>query len=426
MIDSYRLTRRFVAKNIAVLFSGTALAQGLTAVVYLVLARHLGSSSYGVFASCLALASLTSLAFNLGLELWLLQAGGKDPQAIKTQAGSILMIKVGLGFAWLVVLGVLQPYLNQQTFPRDVLLWTALVVFLDSLFMTALTAFKASLQNRFILYIEPTTDLFWLGGTLLLINRQVSELVPFLWVRVLVLAFGLAAALLMVRIKVGLGVRRSIIRQALVEAPPYFASELFAAVTMRIDLLFVAIFLGSQAAGIYSPALAVINTTFFIPAAIANVMIPVLSHLNQNHIQQARLTAQRQILLQAVVGVAMFSGALLLAPLLVGFLGESYQGTASLLRILSVILLLKPLTFSLATILVATGNQNKRITVQMLAVAATIGLDLVAVTWFGLPAVALVYVLVEGLVLGGYAFQVRRYAPYLSKPTPSGITGPAG
>jgi O-antigen/teichoic acid export membrane protein len=328
MAETYTLNRRFVVKNIAALFSGTALAQALTAIVYLVLARHLGATVYGVFAACLAFASLTSLLFNLGLEVWLLQAGGKNPQAIKLQAGSILLIKVVLGLAWLAGLALVQPWLNQQTFPRDVFILTALVVLLDSLFLTTLAAFKASLQNRYIFYIEPTTDVIWLGGTLLLIGINTTELLPFLWLRGLVLVGGLAAALALVRWKIGLGANRSTIRQAMRESPPYFASELFAAVTMRIDLLLVALFLGSQAAGIYSPALAVINATFFIPAAIANVMIPVLSQLNQGNPLQARLTARRQILLQGAVGVAMFGGFLLLSPLVARFLGKVLKGQA--------------------------------------------------------------------------------------------------
>jgi O-antigen/teichoic acid export membrane protein len=426
MAETYTLNRRFVVKNIAALFSGTALAQALTAIVYLVLARHLGATVYGVFAACLAFASLTSLLFNLGLEVWLLQAGGKNPQAIKLQAGSILLIKVVLGLAWLAGLALVQPWLNQQTFPRDVFILTALVVLLDSLFLTTLAAFKASLQNRYIFYIEPTTDVIWLGGTLLLIGINTTELLPFLWLRGLVLVGGLAAALVLVRWKIGLGANRSTIRQAMRESPPYFASELFAAVTMRMDLLLVALFLGSQAAGIYSPALAVINATFFIPAAIANVMIPVLSQLNQGHPIQARLTARRQILLQGAVGVAMFGGFLLLSPLVARFLGESFEGTGILLQILSLILLVKPITFSLATILVASGNQDKRVAVQIIAVAATLALDLIAVTWFGLPAVALVYVLVEGLLLAGYGWQVYRHTPVLSRAQAPGTSGGAG
>lgn len=426
MAENYPLNRLFVVKNIAALFSGTALAQALTAIVYLVLARHLGASVYGVFAACLALATLTSLIFNLGLETWMLQAGGKDPQAIQAQAGSILLIKVVLGLGWLAGISLVQPWLNQETFPRETLLLTAVVVLLDNLFLTTLTTFKASLQNRYILYIEPTTDLIWLVRTLWLINLDTKELVPFLLIRVIVLAGGVAAALILVWRKIGLSADRTTIRKALAESPPYFVSELFAAVTMRIDLLLVAIFLGSQAAGIYSPALAVVNATFFIPAAIANVMIPVLSHLNQSNLQQAKKSAQRQILLQAAVGLALFCGFLVLSPLVVQFLGESYEGTGTLLFILSLILLIKPLTYSLATILVATGNQGKRVAVQVIAVAATIVLDLIAVTWLGLPAVALVYVLVEGILLVGYGWQVYRHTPVLLKMNTPGVNGHAG
>jgi hypothetical protein len=66
------------------------------------------------------------------------------------------------------------------------------------------------------------------------------------------------------------------------------------------------------------------------------------------------------------------------------------------------------------------------VAVQIIAVAATLALDLIAVTWFGLPAVALVYVLVEGLLLAGYGWQVYRHTPVLSRAQAPGTSGGAG
>jgi O-antigen/teichoic acid export membrane protein len=420
MISAYPLTRRIVVKNIAALFSGSALAQGLTALVYLILARQLGAPEFGKFTSSLALASITSLLFNLGLDTWLLHVGGKQPAAIPRFTGSVVAIKGVLGLLWFVLLMLLSPLLNQNTFPFQVLLWTAVTVWLDSMLMTLLTAFKANLQNRYPLILEPATDLVWLLGTIGLILVGTSTIVPYLVLRAIVLACGLITSGLILGRVIGVNLSQDTARQALRESPPYASSELLAMTTMRLDLLIVALFLGSEAAGVYSPALAVVNTLFFVPAAIANVMIPVLSYLYQHHVDQARRTASRQIWLQLMVGILLFAGFYLFSPSLVRFLGASYQDSLILMRILSFVLLLKPITFAMAAILVASQNQRRRVYIQVIAAIASVLLDLIAVYWFNLPAVAIVYVLVELILISGYGWVVYRYAPHKSTPIPAG------
>jgi O-antigen/teichoic acid export membrane protein len=315
---------------------------------------------------------------------------------------------------------LLWPLLNPDTFPFQVLFWTAVGVWLDGMLASTLTGFKANLQNRYPLILEPATDLFWLLGTIGLILVGTRAVVPFLILRTIILACGLLISGLILARVIGLSVSQELTRQALRESPPYASSELLAMATMRLDLLIVAFFLGSEAAGVYSPALAVVNTLFFVPAAIANVMIPVLSYLYKHHVGQARRTANRQILLQFVVGIILFAGFYVIAPFLVNFLGASYQDSLILMRILSFVLLLKPLTYAMAAILVGSHNQHRRVIVQVIAAVASIILDLIAVTSFGLPAVAVVYVIIELILLSGYSWSAFRYAPRGNTPIPAG------
>jgi O-antigen/teichoic acid export membrane protein len=90
------------------------------------------------------------------------------------------------------------------------------------------------------------------------------------------------------------------------------------------------------------------------------------------------------------------------------------------MRILSFVLLLKPITFAMAAILVASQNQRRRVYIQVIAAIASVLLDLIAVYWFNLPAVAIVYVLVELILISGYGWVVYRYAPHKSAPVPAG------
>ena len=74
---------------------------------------------------------------------------------------------------------------------------------------------------------------------------------------------------------------------AIRQAPPYAASDFLAWLYMRQDILIVALMLGDYSAGIYSPAVGIVNALFLVPATIHVVIVPVLSNLFTTNVQQA-------------------------------------------------------------------------------------------------------------------------------------------
>jgi len=163
------VTRRNLFGNIAKLFSNSAISQGFTALALLLTARELGATLYGQLAACLALASVLSVGFNLGLDIWLLREGARSQYRISELIGSSLSIKLGLGLIWVLVLSLIGLILQNPSFPPALLTLTAIMVWLDSILMTALSAFKASLRNEYTLIIESSSDFIWFIGTLILI-----------------------------------------------------------------------------------------------------------------------------------------------------------------------------------------------------------------------------------------------------------------
>jgi hypothetical protein len=89
------IDRSKIIANIATLFSGSIVAQGMTALTLLLTARQLQVDSYGQYAACITLTSMLSILFSLGLDIWLLREGGKAPHQIGDLAGSVLGVKGG-------------------------------------------------------------------------------------------------------------------------------------------------------------------------------------------------------------------------------------------------------------------------------------------------------------------------------------------
>ncbi|GAB4580207.1 MAG: lipopolysaccharide biosynthesis protein [Anaerolineales bacterium] len=396
------LTRRMVIGNITALFSGSVVAQGLTALTLLLTARQLGPGGYGQYTGSFALVSFTGILFNLGLDVWLLREGGRDPERLKDNAGSVLALKVGLGLIFVALWWVLAGGVRISTFPPDLLRLSALTVLFDRLFLTLMTVFKAALKNRMTSTLDILSDGIWFVGTLILIQLGQEAVASFFWVRIgaLVVMFGVALWIAFRVVK--LSARWEVMRGAFRGAFPYASSEFLTWIYMRFDVLIIGFALGEQAVGLYSPAVSLVNALFLIPAAVHAVFIPILSNLFVHHPLQAWKTAWRSVALLAGIGLVLTGGLFFGAEILVGFLGTRYAASGEILKILSLILWVHSLAFGMGAMLVALNLQGRRSVVQAVAVVVNIGLNMWIVRWLEIPGVAWVYVLTEVVLLIGY------------------------
>ena len=191
----FTINRRTIITNIATLFSGSAIVQGLTAVILLLTARQLGPEQYGQYASSLALATALSIIFSLGLNLWLLRAGGREPSRIGALLGSVFGIKLSIGIVWFSLIFFLAPFNNSSSLPTNLVRLAAFSILIGNLFVTVLTSFKAILRNRINASLELVSISGQLLVTLLLINAGNQNAFDYLGGRSLILLIILPIAL---------------------------------------------------------------------------------------------------------------------------------------------------------------------------------------------------------------------------------------
>jgi O-antigen/teichoic acid export membrane protein len=406
---SAALNRKAILRKMGDLISGSAAAQALTAFTLILTARQLGIERFGQYTLCFALAGLTSVLFNLGSDHLLLRDGGRRPTRLSLLAGSTFTIKTVLGSAWLGLFVLLGPLLNQEHYPTSLLLISAGAVLLDHLLQTVLTTFKASLRTQASSVLEASTDAAWLGGTLLLVLAGNVSVESYAWVRLAVLFVGLALGITAIWRTIGLKVSAAAVRSTLSQVAPFAVSDALSLASLRQDLLIIGFALGDAAAGLYAPAVNLVNALFLVPLAAYYVMVPILGRLYATDVRQANLSARRMILMMAGIGAALALAFYLAAPFALLLLGKSYAGVTQILRILSLVLLFKCGSFAMAAIIVVTGQQSRRTLFQFFAVAANAVLNLLIVSRWGVPGVASVYVFTELLTLLGYTWIVARY-----------------
>ena len=424
-ISQIKFDRFTIVRNIATLFTGTVITQGLTALLLILTARQLGPEYYGQYTSTMTLATLLSIFFNLGFNLWLLREGGQSPSKIGEIIGSIFAVKLFSGIIWLILIALIAQYIHLSALPSKLFLLAAVTILISSLYTTILTSFKAILRNEYNSSLEALSVIGQLFVVLILIyqgdqdvNHYVSSRAGVLFVFLLI-SIAMAFALLHPRYNL------STVRRAIYQSPPYAASELLAWMFMRVDLLIIAIRLDEYSVGIYSAAEGVLNTLFFVPGIVSFVIIPVLSNLFSTDVRQAWLTAGRSLILHVFIGAGMFLAIFFGAPILVFIFGPAYADTSKVMQILSVIILFHSLSYGVSSILVATNQQTSRSLVQFIAVIINIVLNLLVVKRAGINGVAIVYIITEVVLLAGYSWLVIKYR-LRTTPNISTIgTGPA-
>jgi O-antigen/teichoic acid export membrane protein len=387
--------------------SANAAAQFMKMLFMLIMARYFGLEDYSDYVAAYSLASFTAIFFNLGLDTWLLREGSfQENWKLSTQ--KVLSLKASIGLIWAGLLIGLAPSLRPDLFGFGLLALCVADVWFDSLLITMLAVLN--IKRDIKAYSVSILLLRGLKLIVLLVMIAVgSRSVMLIAGLRAAIAGGLAVAVfLMLRLDFRFARRQESLRM-LRDSRAYTYSEFFSVIYMQADINLLTMLQGKVMAGIYSPALSVINALFIIPSSVYTFSIPTLSRTYHEAPQRLPAAARKLLAGITLMGIVLFAGVGLLGDDLVRLLlGAEYETTGQLITMLSPVLLLKCLEFGLASVIVALNKQKDRIFPQMIAAVMNVGLNLWLIPLYGVFGAARVYVISEVVLFLGYGIIVFR------------------
>jgi O-antigen/teichoic acid export membrane protein len=404
------ITRRLIVENILTLISGSGFGQIIISIALFLVVRTLGTRGAGQYIACFALAKLTSVLFELGMDSFVLKEGGANPNKIGDLISSNLFLKIGLGAIWFVGLYGLSFVLNQNTYPQELLLVAVLATWLESLNLTFLSGFKTTLSNRITAILSVSSSLVLVATTIVLLAIDVPDPLPYALLRLgIVTIFVLVSGLWFSR-RHDLTLFPKALTKYLRDSFPFFLSAALATAYTQADITIVAVFLGEADAGIYGISSKIINFLFIVPLSVFSVMVPVLSNLYENKDKRLKRTIRRMLNWMLVLGTAMWIIVGLFGkPVLEILLGSEFQGAGEILVILSVIVFTKAWSFATASILVSVGRQRRRVVVQAVVTLINIVLSVSLIKLIGLKGAAFAFVISETILMLGYSLETIRW-----------------
>lgn len=387
--------------------SANAAAQFMKMLFMLIMARYFGLEDYSDYVAAYSLASFTAIFFNLGLDTWLLREGSFQ-ENWKLSAQKVLSLKASIGLIWAGLLIGLAPTLRPDLFSFGLLALCVADVWFDSLLITMLAVLN--IKRDIKAYSVSILLLRGLKLIVLLVMIAVgSRSVMLIAGLRAAIAGGLAVAVfLMLRLDFRFARRQESLRM-LRDSRAYTYSEFFSVIYMQADINLLTLLQGKVMAGIYSPALSVINALFIIPSSVYTFSIPTLARTYHETPQRLPAAARELLVGITLMGIVLFAGVGILGDDLVRLLlGSEYETTSQLITLLSPVLLLKCLEFGLASLIVALNKQKERIFPQMIAAAMNVGLNLWLIPLYGVFGAARVYVISEVVLFLGYGIIVFR------------------
>ncbi len=394
--------------NWLLILTGLVAAQGATALALIVVARRVSPAEYGQYLAIFGLLSLLIVLANFGLEAWVLAHSRKFASNKAQLWPSVVRVRLRLILIWLAGMLLLGLVLPVNAFPREAVYVTAFGLAFDSLSSLALSALRSLELHRRVTQLQIGTAVCLLAVTLMLPLRP-GQLLWFALARTAVSGATAIITLLTVgtwRVRSASPIKPG---EILRSAWPFVLAETAVAIYLKADLSIIGLVLGAAGAGLYGPALNLINITFMVPNALFFFVMPRLSRAHAAPDRSFQRIGLAQLALQGVVGAGLSLLILVLAPWLVQLVfGSTYGLSASVLQLLGPIPFLKSLNFGLGAILTAGGLQSRRTKVQVLCALFNLFANLVVVGPIGIGGVAVVYTASEFFLLLGYAVTVMR------------------
>jgi O-antigen/teichoic acid export membrane protein len=360
-------------------------------VLYIVMARKLGASEFGVFAFCVTFVSLVTVPAAFGQDSLLTREVSKDPAKAGLYFANTIGLKLGLAIPILgLAVAGLALFSNRQTFIVALLL--GLGAMAELLMNTCFGVFQAFERLGPVALVTILQRLFTatLGITLLYLGAgvvTVSAVFLISGVLGLILAVVLVyTSFVRTRFRIDFSSWKGLMRAAL----PIGLGAIGALILFRIDTVMLAFYKPSATVGNYGAAYRLLEATLFFSWAISAAVFPVLARLKRDsepsiaYISQSALKLAVAASLPLAVGAAVFA-----APVIRMLYGPGYESADTALRLLAPTIALYPLAYLATSVLIAQNRVGSLGITYFLASLENILLNLVLIPRWSLNGAAL-------------------------------------
>jgi O-antigen/teichoic acid export membrane protein len=377
-----------LVRNAAWLFAGQGLSFVVQGFYFIVLARMLGTSEYGLLAGAIALVNIVSQYSGLGSGLIFMRYVSADHTRFRLYWGNILMsvfvpgtlLVLGLRFSGRWLAG---PASVPLLFP--IAIGDCLFQQLSSCAGQVFQTFEKMKFSAALNLINSVSRCLLAVGMLAVLGKVSA----WQWAMASLVVSGLSASVAFGVVTRQFGLPTfspSLLIRRAGEGFIFAISGSTTAVYNDIDKVVLTRLGMDRANGIYSMAYRIVNIGTMPIFSLVGAAFPRFFRAGANGITATVPLARQLLKRTAVLGIGISAGMFLLAPIIPHLVGKSYAESVSALRWLCLIPFFRCFNLSAGDALAGAGLQKSRLACQSTAAVGNLLLNLYLIprySWYG-------------------------------------------
>ncbi len=395
-----------IFQKVSWLVFGRIIADGLSFLLYVAIAREFGRGGIGDYAYAFAVTSLFGIGIHFGLRTILTREIAKDESLAQKYWGNIILLQMLLVIVSTVMLYLLAIILNYQNEVLDLVILAYIVACLNAIGLSHVAYLDSSgrMDKTSQLEILSKGCIFLVGITLLQFGVEIKYIifshifgssiyivVLFVWLKkfdqTLYFKFDL-----------------KLITKTAVAALPFLYFSFLSILYTRLDVVMIHYFWGEEETGSYAVSLRVVETALIVFSMIGIAIYPSLSKLTISDREKRDYIFYKSF--EFITMVSFFGAIILVAAgdeMLIFVFSDEYIQAAVLLKVMSILFLTGSLKVPMWRLLLAEDQESYVLKILCISVAINIVLNLVLIPQYGANG-AVVSTIISEFVLLVYLF----------------------
>ena len=415
-LDRPRTFRTF-AKNFGSLYGANMTAKVANVALVIVAARYLGVEEFGRFSFIISLVALFLTFTDFGINFYVIREVARRRERTQQFVGNALVVKLFLALTAVILINALAKVVGLSHNEIIGLRVACLGLIFDTFIQQFYAGFRGHerMEYESLCFTVETLITASLGIVSVVLWRN---LVYLLWAYVIAKGINLTLTYLLysrrigsVRLFVDLGFWKKLVLSAL----PFALNTVFGLVAFRLDVILLRLLREPYYVGIYRSALSIAVTVSIFAYMYQAAIYPILSRLFIESGVRLRQAVERSL---GVLYLAALAAAIPLfwfaSPVVRLLFGDEYAASATILRILVLMLPFKFVDQVLGITLDSINKQNIRPFIAGTAIAVNAALNLLLIHFLAARGAAVATVLTELTVSALYLRFVLRHLGWLS------------
>ncbi len=399
---------RLIIKNSTALGISGILAKAIAAVVGIVVTRYLGPGPYGDYSAAYAYVGTFILFAELGISQLMVQEGSRDLSVLPKYFGNTLFFKsITVIICYILMLIFMYPAGYSVTV-KTMIAFVGIAVCFNAINQSVYNYYQAVQKLYLAAIYQFLTTLLIALFTMVVVLTGMG---------VVAVTFTHLFSYIIISILLYFALRKEIIPKVEIKSLPAMVKgglpfgihRLFYYVFTQLSILILSLTTTNVELGIFSAAYKLVLILVFLPSLMTSAIYPVLYQLGESDKNKHQDIIEKVFKVLSAVGIAGSTLIFVLAgPYTEWLYAGKFNESIPILMIVSWLLALECMSFSLGDVLTTTDRQWQRTVVQGTAVLMLFILIFVSYPYLGIYGAAYSLIFVEGYIFLCYYILVRR------------------